>query len=219
MFSFHELLTSPLFIASAVLGFIGAITILSGLWALVTLRPLRFLTRSLVGFVLLTLSGITGAVAVGVQGYRALTREEVAARLWVRPTAPQRFAATMRDPDGREQTFELAGDEIYVDAHILKWQPILNMLGLHTSYELSRIGGRYRTIGQERSEARTVHSLEAAKPVDLFDIRQRYTFLAPLVDAEYGSATFVPVTQPAELEVRVSTTGLMIRPLNLAPKS
>jgi len=64
-----------------------------------------------------------------------------------------------------------------------------------------------------------VHSLEAAKPVDLFDIRQRYTFLAPLVDAEYGSATFVPVTQPAELEVRVSTTGLMIRPVNLAPKS
>src|SRR5438445_632211 len=118
MFSFHELLTSPLFIASAVLGFIGATTILAGLWALVTLRPLRFLTRSLVGFVLLTVSGITGVVAVGIQGYRALTREEVAAHVWVRPTAPQRFAATMRDPDGREQTFDLAGDEIYIDAHI-----------------------------------------------------------------------------------------------------
>ena len=34
---------------------------------------------------------------------------------------------------------------------------------------------------------------------------------APLVDAEYGSGTFVSVTRPAELEVRVSTTGLLMR--------
>jgi len=47
--------------------------------------------------------------------------------------------------------------------------------------------------------------------VDLFGLRQRYEFLAPLLDAEYGSATFVPVTRPAELELRVSTSGLLIR--------
>jgi hypothetical protein len=32
-----------------------------------------------------------------------------------------------------------------------------------------------------------------------------------LLDAEYGSATFIPVTGSAELELRVSTTGLLIR--------
>jgi len=36
--------------------------------------------------------------------------------------------------------------------------------------------------------------------------------LAPLVDAEYGSATFVAAGRPAQFEVRVSTTGLLIRP-------
>jgi hypothetical protein len=47
--------------------------------------------------------------------------------------------------------------------------------------------------------------------VDLFDLRGKYAWLGPVLDAEYGSASFVPVTKPAELEVRVSTSGLLIR--------
>jgi hypothetical protein len=47
---------------------------------------------------------------------------EVAARLSMRPTGPQRFTATVQFPDGRSKTFEMAGDEVYIDAHILKWR-------------------------------------------------------------------------------------------------
>jgi hypothetical protein len=35
--------------------------------------------------------------------------------------------------------------------------------------------------------------------------------LSLLVDAEYGSATFIEVRSPAVFEVRVSTTGLLVR--------
>ena len=35
--------------------------------------------------------------------------------------------------------------------------------------------------------------------------------MAPLVDAEYGSGTFIDVKESAIFEVRVSTTGLLIR--------
>jgi hypothetical protein len=82
---------------------------------------------------------------------------------------------------------------------------------LHTAYELDRLAGRYQALEQERSAARTIYTLSQDKPVNLFGLRQRYAFLAPLFDAEYGSATFVPVKGPAELEVRVSTTGLLVR--------
>ena len=54
--------------------------------------------------------------------------------------------------------------------------------------------------------------------MDLFSLRRRYTFLAPLLDAEYGSAAFVPVAEPAELELRVSATGLLIRQTDAAQK-
>jgi hypothetical protein len=202
---------SPFVLASIAFGVFGAILVIAGLVALFRWRPLGFLVRTLLGLLLLALGALSGAVALGIQGYRALTREEVAARISVRPAGAQRFAATVRYPDGREQVFDLAGDEIYVDAHILKWKPIANLIGLHTAYELDRVAGRYQAIEQERSAPRTVYLLREERPVELFRLRQRYAFLAPLYDAEYGSATFVQVLQPTDLEVRVSTTGLLMR--------
>ncbi len=96
--------------------------------------------------------------------------------------------------------------------HILKWKPIVNVLGLHTAYELDRIAGRYVALKDERDRPRTVHSLAREKPVDLFALRRRFPFLAPLVDAEYGSATFVPADHSTRTEIRVSISGLLARP-------
>jgi len=105
----------------------------------------------------------------------------------------------------------LSGDQVYVDAHILKWKPVANLLGLHTTYELDRIGGRYIDIEHERDSTRTVFLLSSSKPLDMFTLRRRWTLLAPLLDAEYGSGTFVTADRPDSLEVLVSTTGLLIR--------
>jgi hypothetical protein len=207
--SFFE--TSPFVLAAVLFGALGGMFINAGLAALTRMRPLRFALRTLVGLLLLSLGMLAGAIGLGMRGYRALTREEVAARVLVRPLGPQRFSARFRVPARPEVTFELAGDQFYVDAHILKWKPSANILGLHTAYELDRVSGRYDDIARERSEERTVYTLAEDHPVDLFGLRKRYAFLAPLLDAEYGSGTFVPVTRRAEFEVRVSTSGLLIR--------
>jgi len=201
---------SPFSIAAALLGLLGALVLLSGLAALFRARFIGFTVRTLAGLLLLALGALAGTLALGIQGYRALTREDVAARIHVKPTGEQRFTATVRLRD-QVRTFELLGDEIYVDARILKWKPAANFIGLHTAYELDRVGGRYRDLAQERSAPRTIHALGAERPVDLFGLRRRYAFLEPLLDADYGSGTFVPVTRAAELEVRVSTSGLLIR--------
>lgn len=207
----NDLLASPWLLAAAGFGLLGALLLIASLAALFRLRPFRFLLRLLMGLLLLVVAAFAVAVGIGMQGYRALTHEAVAAQVRVQPLGPQRFRATLRFPDGRESTFELAGDEVYVDAHILKWKPIANLLGLHTAYELDRIAGRYHSLKDEQASPRTVHALGADKPIDLFNLRRRYAFLAPLLDAEYGSASFVPVTAPAEFDVKVSTTGVLIR--------
>jgi hypothetical protein len=206
-------------LGAAVLVSVGAILLFAGLLALFSLHPLRFLTRTLLGLLLVSLGLLEGAITLGIQGYRALAREEVAARIFVQPTGPQRFTANFHFPDGRQASYALAGDEIYVDAHILKWHPLINLLGLQTAYELDRVEGRYQTLDQERKAQRTLYSIAPERPVDLFGLRRRYTFLAPLLDAQYGSGVFVPVEQPAELEVRVLTSGLIIRQSRAAPQS
>ena len=211
-----QLWASPFGWASLVFGFIGALLLLSGIGALLRLRPIRFVSRTMFGLLLLAVGTLAATIAIGTHGYTALTREEIAATLLVQPTGPQRFSATVRYPDLREVKFELAGDEVYVDAQILKWKPMANVFGLHTAYELDRIAGRYRSIDHERSAPRTVFPLARDKPLDLFDLRQRYTFLAPLLDAEYGSASYVSVSRPAEIELRVSTAGLLMREIKPA---
>ena len=198
-------------VAGAASALLSAIMLLAAFQAVFRGRLLLFSARMAVGAAMLAAGVAVWALAFGVQGYRALTREEVAARISITPLAPQRFEARVTLADGRQERFDLAGDEVYVDAQILKWKPSANLLGLHTAYELDRIAGRYRDIARERDGVRTVHSLGSPKAFDLFELRNRYALLAPLVDAEYGSATFVPAAQPKEIEIRVSTSGLLVR--------
>lgn len=204
-----------LVVVAAVLFVLGLAAAASALGALVRARLIRFTIRSLLALLLMAAGLALGVVALGVQGLQALTREQTAARIKVVPTGPQRYEATVRFADGRTQTYELAGDDIYVDAHIVKWTPLANQLGLDTSYRLDRISGRYRSVAQEATAPRTIHSLAPPGPIDLVDIGRRFP-MAMLFDAEYGSATYVPVVQPAELELRVSTSGLLMRPAVVA---
>src|SRR4030095_7203451 len=196
---------------------LGAIVVGAGIGALVRRRPLRFTIRVLGGLLLLSLGALAGVIASGTQGYRALTREDVVAHVVVLPQGSQRVKATLRQRDGGEQTFALAGDEIYIDAHIIKWKTPANLFGLHTAYALDRVRGRYRDGDEERRAARPTPALAHDRLIDLFGLRQRYAVLSALFDAEYGSATFVPVTRQAWLEVRVSTSGLLVREADVRP--
>jgi len=198
---------------AALFALAGAALVMAAWAALRRRRPLRMSLRLLLALVFLAVAATCGAIALGVQGYRALTHEDVAAVVRTQPLGLNRFQAQFRFPDGHEASYTLAGDELYVDAHILKWQPWANILGLNTVYELDRVAGRYRDLAQEQRQPRTVFSLAPERRVDLFSLRQRYALLSPLLDAEYGSATFADADIPAQYEVRVSTTGLLIRKL------
>ncbi len=172
--------------------------------------------RGLVALLLLALAALAATLTVGLQGYRALTFEDLAATVRTEPVSSQHFRATITLPDRRLAMYELAGDAFYMDAHILKWHPWASLLGFRTVYELDRVAGRYNNVVDERSKPHTAYELARPKPVDLFFMARR-RLLGPLVDAEYGSATFVAATQARTFEVRVSTTGLLARPAPSQP--
>lgn len=197
---------------AALLGVIGIATAASALRALANARLFGFLLRAIVALVLIAAGALLGVAALGLQGMQALMREETVARIKVMPTGAQRYDATVTFADGHVETYDLAGDDIQVDGHIVKWTPLANQLGLHTSYRLDRISGRYRTIEQENTARRTLYPIGAPALIDLVALGRRLP-LAAFFDAEYGSATYVPVNGPAELELEVSTTGFLLRPL------
>jgi len=71
---------------------------------------------------------ICALIVVGTQGYRALTQEQVAATIETYPAGPGAFKARFSFPEGPDTSFVLAGDEIYVDAHMLKWTSLGTIL-------------------------------------------------------------------------------------------
>ncbi len=193
---------------------IGVVFIVAGIIALTRRRILNMVFGITFGLLLLVSGLLFGTIGVATQGYRMLTKEDLAAVVTTEPIGAQQFMAHFRFPDGHELSYLLAGDELYVDARILKWKPIVNFFGLHTNYELDRVSGRHIVLKDEQNKNRTVFSLAAEKPWDMFQLRRQYQWLRPLVDAEYGSATFITADKPAKFEVRVSTTGLLIRRLS-----
>jgi hypothetical protein len=53
--------------------------------------------------------------------------------------------------------------------------------------------------------------------LNMFEIRRRFVALSLLLDAEYGSATYINANSAEELKVMVSTTGLLIRKSDKKP--
>ena len=211
------MLSNPLNIIAMLFAFLGLIFLIMTIVALKKRKLFGTAMIFVIALLMISLSTLFGTISIAVQGYHALTREELAAIVRVVPTGKQQFIARFSMPDGSEKAFSLAGDQLYVDAHILKWKPLANVFGLHTSYELDRVAGRYAVLNDETTKLHTAYSLSKDRPLDMFDLRRRFAILNPLLDAEYGSATFINSNSAEEFSVLVSTTGLLIRKTEKEP--
>jgi hypothetical protein len=168
--------------------------------------------------VLILLSICAALIAGNLRTYQRLTSEQPAGELQLSRTGEREFNAVLTYPSGEHENFALRGDEWQVDARVLKWHALANMVGFDTAYRLERISGRYTRVEDERSQAHTVYSLNPPQRIDPWDVVHRYHSWLPWVDALYGSATFLPMTDGALYEIKVSQSGLIGRPLNQAAR-
>ena len=157
-------------------------------------------------------------IGSNLRTYQRLSNEQPAAELQFSRVGERRFDAVLSYPDGERANFPLSGDEWQVDARVLKWHAFANLVGFDTAYRLERISGRYSRIEDERSQPRTVYDLHAPGRIDPWELVHRYRSWVPWMDALYGSATFLPMTDGALYEITVSQSGLIARPLNQAAR-
>ncbi|AOS97682.1 hypothetical protein AUP74_02274 [Microbulbifer aggregans] len=171
--------------------------------------------RGSVGLILLGGALLIVLVAADVYSYRNLAEEHSVGTLSFRKLDEQHYEAKFADEDGVAQTFELRGDQWQLDARLLKWKGPLARWGIHPAYRLDRVSGRYLTLQDERTLERTVHQLNGSNyGVDVWESLRGISKRMSLVDAVYGSATFLPMEDGAVYEVRISHSGLLARPLN-----
>jgi hypothetical protein len=172
----------------------------------------------LVGGVVVLVATAAALVAANLYTNARLTHEQEAARVTTRQLDERHFAVGVQSRNRPARYYRVSGDEWQIDARLLKWRAIGNLLGFDTVYRLERLSGRYGDIRSERGAPRTVHELAQDPGVDFWSIARRYHDYVPLADAHYGSAAYVPMAEGAEYVVTVSASGLVVRPANEAAR-
>lgn len=179
----------------------------------------------------MALAAVCVLLAFNIHSYLRLTHEQTVATLSFRQLQPQIFQTTLHLATGETRHFQLYGDEWQLDARVLKWHNWAVIAGWDARYRLERLSGRYRDIEHERLRPRSVFDLtpvprvgdwtwpetwpqDFVKKVDLWQLGQSYPQVLPMVDAIYGSASYVPMYDGARYEVRLSQTGLLARAID-----
>jgi hypothetical protein len=172
--------------------------------------------NTLLGALLISLAvGIVGVLA-NLYTYQQLTREQAVGNIHFVRWGTQQYVATLTLADNTAVPleFSLLGDEAQLDARILKWKGVGNLLGFETLYRLERLGGRYRNVADETGKERTVYALAENPGIEIWSLINQYQQWMPWVDATYGNAVYLPMAHDAVYAISMSNSGLVVRPGN-----
>jgi len=200
-------------VAIIVFAALGIILFILGIQRIWRRRITAGSLEGLVGLLLIAIAALMAAISVNLYTYDRLTHESKIAEINFREIGPQHFAAVVLFKNNTK-ILDLRGDEWQIDARVLKWRGVAVLIGFDMLYRLDRLSGRYRDITQEKTGLRTVQRLSEEQGLDLWMISRKYARWIPLVDAVYGSATYMPMVDGASYTVSVSSTGLLARPSN-----
>lgn len=176
-------------------------------------RLFAALPSGLLGVAMLLAAALLGGLSATLFHFHRLTSEEPVATLTLRELGPQRFAARLETADGRHRTFELLGDQWQLDARLLRWRLPALLAGAPNLYRLERLGGRYQDIQQEREAERSLHDLAGNAFPDLWTLKRQFPQWLGFVDAEFGSAAYLPLIDGARYHVTLGPRGgLVARP-------
>lgn len=172
------------------------------------------LIRLLVALVFVFVSLSLFLAGTTLRSYSAFTRTQRIGILecleW--NPAQQWMVVRFTPPSGSGQTYELRGDQWEISAHILKWDPALNLLGLQTAYRLHQIKGVYQEAADENGKPHQAFAL-APRQDWIWWLLGRYGDKLPWVEAVYGNAVSLPARPGERVEVLVALSGLSVRKL------
>jgi len=188
--------------------FVGALTLLKKSWFMSWLR-------GTFGLFFIVVACFFGLLAFNVFSYQHVIQEEPIAIVSFEKEGDQNYSVVIEEPGIGDSRFMISGDLWQIDVRLLKWKGFISALGIGPEYKLGRLQGRYISLKQERSSKRTVYDLKPEElGFDVWETIQKQANWLPFVDAVYGSATFLPMSDGATYQVSIAATGLVARPLN-----
>jgi hypothetical protein len=208
----------PILIGGSVIALIIALTLLGGCVRRARAkRPFAAALRFAWMLVFLFVALLLGGAGITLLGYRLLTAETQVATISARQLGKQEFSLRVDFPDGTHSAGALRGDEWQLDARVIKWTPGAVALGAQPLYRVDRLSGRYRDAAQAQATLPSLIQLDGDSIIDLWQLKQRFPQWLPWLDADYGSAAYLPLFDGARYTVTLSPLGgLIARPADAA---
>jgi len=204
---------SYLALVSALIAIVGLAFAVTGIRRLWQRRFINAIGLELSGLVFLLLASSSFLLASNLHTYQRLTFEQEIAEVTFERLNEQEYRAEIKGIGSDfQKVVNLKGDEWQLDTQVLD-----------ANYRLHRISGRYIDINDEKNNPRSVYSLVQKQELpagienenlDLWRLAHKYRDWMNWVDAAYGSAVFLPMTDSAKYSVAISRTGLIARPVN-----
>ncbi len=167
--------------------------------------------KGTIGISLIVLSIFFLIGLVDLWSYQQLNKENLISTVSIYELGDQEYDLTLIDSEGKEERFKILGDQWQLDVRLLTWKGPIQALGASPLYRMDRLSGRYLSLEQERSAERTVYQLSKSAGVDIWQWINKHGFW---LDAQFGSAVYLPLTNGAVYGVSLTPKGILARPLN-----
>ena len=202
----------------AFLGLTGCIFFIYAIRSLLNKKILFGVGSGAVSLTLLSFSLFLFSVTLNLYTYNRLTAEQDVALLEIQQTGLQQYNLMLQEMNGNRSEYVMYGDEWQLDARMIKWSGLANLLGLNTIFRLERLSARYHDIQRERTGPKSVFLLSEKSGMDIWSLSKQNSAWFPWIDTVYGNATYVPMADSAKYRVSLSISGLIARPENEAAR-
>lgn len=173
--------------------------------------------RGTCGLVFLALAGFIGLLAWDISSYRAMPQDKPLATLSFKADGAYYRVEVLQG--GEERSVLLEGDLWQLDARLMQWKGLAQLIGLQPGYRLEKLSGRFLSIEQQNLAQRTRVEL-ASSPygVDLWRwlrLSQRDLFI---FDPQAARVTYLPIADDAVYSINLTPAGLLAEPMNQAAR-
>lgn len=163
------------------------------------------------GFMALVLTVASALLVVDLLSYIRAEENQSLATLTFTEIDQQEFDVELVRADGSKDLYKLNGDQWQLDVRLIG-SPLFSFDKL-PSYKLDRLSGRYLSLEQERTGLRTVYGLVESNGLDFWQHLAEKSGIG-LLDAQYGSASFMPMSNGAIYRVVLHEDGIQAQPVN-----
>lgn len=198
-----------IFLLAIIAVYLGIKMVGKGTWLLAWLKGTA-------GLSLLVIAVLLVLISMDMLSYQQVFNEKPLGTISFEKKGDQLYTGKLTLIDtGEEQDYAIYGDQWQVDARIISWTGILKLLGAKAGYRLDRLSGRYYSLEDEHRKQRSVHQLQSSEYwVDFWSWLHNSGDFLPLIDAVYGSATYLPMEDGAFFEITLTLNGLAAKPMN-----